>query len=231
MFSNMVKLVLFALILHTNVVYARSIHSYYYGYRICQDTAHFSCYITKSSDRWERLFPNEDQMEFEKKLNHINIHLEPGMVLAIPRSSNIELLDYSPFSQQISPPGERIIIVSLSREAWAAYSEQGTLVRWGPVSSARGYCPDIGHGCHTPHGDFSIYEKQGRGCFSTKFPVGRGGAPMPYCMFFHGGFALHGSYELPGYNASHGCIRMFIDDAEWLNEEFTDIGTRVYVAE
>ena len=39
-------------------------------------------------------------------------------------------------------------------------------------------------------------------------------------MFFHGGFALHGSYEVPGYHASHGCVRMFVNDAKWLNEEF-----------
>jgi lipoprotein-anchoring transpeptidase ErfK/SrfK len=113
--------------------------------------------------------------------------------------------------------------------AWGAYEANGSLVRWGPASSARGYCPDIGRGCHTVTGRFAIYQKEGRGCYSTKFPVGRGGAPMPYCMFFHGGFALHGSYEVPGYNASHGCIRLFVDDAEWLNEEFTDIGTPVIV--
>lgn len=45
---------------------------------------------------------------------------------------------------------------------------------------------------------------------------------MPWCMYFHGGFALHGSYEVPGFNASHGCIRMFVPDAEWLNQEFTN---------
>jgi len=33
-------------------------------------------------------------------------------------------------------------------------------------------------------------------------------------MFFHGGFALHGSPSVPGYNASHGCVRLFDDDAE-----------------
>lgn len=47
---------------------------------------------------------------------------------------------------------------------------------------------------------------------------------MPYCMFFHGGYALHGSYKVPGYDDSHGCIRLFIDDARWLNEEFVKIG-------
>ena len=46
---------------------------------------------------------------------------------------------------------------------------------------------------------------------------------MPYCMYFHKGFALHGSNDIPGFRASHGCIRMFTDDAKWLNHEFVDI--------
>ena len=53
---------------------------------------------------------------------------------------------------------------------------------------------------------------------------------MPYCMFFHGGYALHGSNFVPDYNASHGCVRMSPDDAQWLNEDFVQEGlTKVHV--
>ena len=52
---------------------------------------------------------------------------------------------------------------------------------------------------------------------------------MPYCMFFKGGFAMHGSSGVPGYNASHGCVRLFVDDAQWLNQDFADIGTQVII--
>ena len=58
---------------------------------------------------------------------------------------------------------------------------------------------------------------------------------MPYCMHFFRGYALHGSRTVPGYADSHGCVRMFIEDARWLNEEFIDVpgegyqGTRVIV--
>jgi lipoprotein-anchoring transpeptidase ErfK/SrfK len=33
---------------------------------------------------------------------------------------------------------------------------------------------------------------------------------MPYSIFFHGGFAIHGTYELTrlGGPASHGCVRL-----------------------
>ena len=46
--------------------------------------------------------------------------------------------------------------------------------------------------------------------------IGKGGAKMPYCMFYDGGYAIHGSYEVQGYHASHGCVRTYIEDARWL---------------
>jgi len=35
-------------------------------------------------------------------------------------------------------------------------------------------------------------------------------SPMPHSIFFHGGYAIHGSYEIHrlGGPASHGCIRL-----------------------
>jgi lipoprotein-anchoring transpeptidase ErfK/SrfK len=35
-------------------------------------------------------------------------------------------------------------------------------------------------------------------------------SPMPYSIFFRGGFAIHGSYEISrlGGPASHGCVRL-----------------------
>jgi hypothetical protein len=43
-------------------------------------------------------------------------------------------------------------------------------------------------------------------------------SPMPHSIFFHGGFAIHGSYEIDalGGPASHGCIRLHPDDAATL---------------
>ncbi len=40
-------------------------------------------------------------------------------------------------------------------------------------------------------------------------------APMPHSVFFHGGFAIHGSYETGrlGRPASHGCIRLHPSNA------------------
>lgn len=112
------------------------------------------------------------------------------------------------------------IDVDLSNLSWSAYDNQGELIRSGRVSGGKEFCPDIGRQCETITGTFTIYRKGDEHCKSTIYPIGRGGAPMPYCMFFHGGYALHGSYSVPNYNASHGCVRMSPDDAQWLNEEF-----------
>ena len=40
-------------------------------------------------------------------------------------------------------------------------------------------------------------------------------APMPHAIFFRGGFAIHGSYEISrlGGPASHGCVRLHPNDA------------------
>jgi len=53
------------------------------------------------------------------------------------------------------------------------------------------------------------------------------GAPMPFFMRIHGGVGMHAGY-LPGYPASHGCIRM----PEFMAEEFfksVSVGTPVMI--
>jgi peptidoglycan hydrolase-like protein with peptidoglycan-binding domain len=35
-------------------------------------------------------------------------------------------------------------------------------------------------------------------------------------MYFKGGFAVHGSRSVPGYPASHGCVRVSYEDEDWL---------------
>ncbi|RYC12352.1 L,D-transpeptidase [Ciceribacter ferrooxidans] len=40
-------------------------------------------------------------------------------------------------------------------------------------------------------------------------------APMPYAIFFKGGYAIHGTYEVRslGRPVSHGCVRLHPDNA------------------
>jgi len=74
--------------------------------------------------------------------------------------------------------------------------------RW-PVSTAR-------RGYRTPNG---TYRPQwlARKWFSRQYDW----SPMPYSIFFNGGYAIHGSYEIAhlGRPASHGCIRLHPENA------------------
>jgi hypothetical protein len=88
-----------------------------------------------------------------------------------------------------------LIVVSLPRQRMFVFKD-GAL--WGspPVSTGR-----KGHG--TPVGLFPILEKAVHHR-STIYS----GAPMPYMQrLTWGGVALHGGH-VPGYKASHGCIRV-----------------------
>ncbi len=190
------------------------------------DQSDFTCIRANYGDSWESLFPNPEQRDVVMRVNRMNTELYPGRLLAIPTNlSTVQINDLNPFIAQIAPTGNKEIIYDPKLNAWAAYDRDGQLVRWGPGASGADWCPDINAPCHTESGEFTIYAKGGFNCKSSIFPIPRGGAPMPFCMYFHGGFALHGSYEVPGFNASHGCVRMFVQDAQWLNQRFIDVGS------
>lgn len=124
---------------------------------------------------------------------------------------------------------EKTVLVDPNVHAWGAYSADGNLVHAGLVTAGSNYCPDIGRPCRTGVGTFRINSLGSESCKSTLYPVGRGGAPMPYCMFFNRNQALHGSYEVVEGNISHGCVRMEVSDAEWLRFNFANVGTKVIV--
>ncbi len=193
-----------------------------YGWLFCNMSG-YKCVKIKRGDSWESLFRDDQKRDIVMRLNRINLPLYPGMMIAVPEDmDNYDYMSFSPMPEYVTTNGRREIIVDLDKQAFGAYLENGRLVHWGPVSGGRGWCPDSG-ACNTPRGVFYIYSRGSPYCVSTIFPIPEGGAPMPYCMFFYKGFALHGS-ELPGYNASHGCIRLFVEDAKWLNLYFVDSG-------
>jgi len=201
----------------------------YYGSNLCGYPG-FTCVKIRRGDTWERLFPNSRDRAIVMRLNRMNMPVQYRSWIVVPKNLHaINLLALSPFPLHWQTNGRKLVLVNLSSQAFGAYDANGQLVHWGPVSAGKGYCPDIGINCNTATGHFKIFRKQGPECISSKFPVETdGGAPMPYCMHFNGGYALHGS-TLPGYNASHGCVRLFFEDARWLNESFAPIGTTVIV--
>lgn len=211
-----------------------------YGSVLCHQE-HFHCLEVKSGETWASLFQDPQQIDLLQRINRMNVELKAGMILAIPDYLDaLSIYDVSPFPRFIQENGEKTIYIDQFQLAWGAYNEAGELIWWGPISPGSGHCNSGQGDCLTPTGSFRIIRKSDETCISTVFPIRQdgasGGAIMPYCMHFWRGFALHGSEDVPGYAASHGCVRMFIQDARWLNEEFIDlpgaggkIGTRVII--
>lgn len=129
----------------------------------------------------------------------------------------------------IKAPGEKVIIVDPRVHAWGAYNAQGELIRGGLATAGGNWCPDIKRSCRTRSGSFRIQSLGAASCKSSIYPLPRGGAPMPYCMFFNGHQGLHGSYNVVDGNASHGCVRLRVSDAEWIRFHFAGMGTKVIV--
>src|ERR1043165_1724265 len=126
--------------------------------------------------------------------------------------------------------GKPSVKISLSEQR-AYFYKGGMLVGVSQLSTGR-------EGLNTPTGRFSIIQKD-KDHVSTKYgdfvdasgnvivpnvdvekdkkPPGTHfkGAPMPYFMRIVGGVGMHAGY-LPGYPASHGCIRM----PEFMAENF-----------
>ncbi|WP_439400443.1 L,D-transpeptidase family protein (plasmid) [Bradyrhizobium sp. PMVTL-01] len=115
------------------------------------------------------------------------------------------------------PAGDPVLaIVSLQRQRITIYDAQGWILR-APVSSGQ-------KGRETPSGIFSVIEKQAEH-YSNLYDD----ASMPHMQrLTWSGIALHGGH-LPGYPASHGCIRMPFDFAARLFDA-TQLGLRVIVA-
>ncbi len=129
-------------------------------------------------------------------------------------------------SQSVSNP--TVFVFDPKRYTFAAYRD-GELVRTGRASGGADYCSELGRSCRTPVGRFRVYSLGSADCKSSKYPLPTGGAPMPHCMFFHGGAAVHASPYVPLDNASHGCIRVNPQDAKWLRHNFMQVGTEVVV--
>jgi lipoprotein-anchoring transpeptidase ErfK/SrfK len=141
-----------------------------------------------------------------------------------------------------STNGKPSITISL-REQRAYFYKSGVLVGVSQLSTGR-------EGLNTPYGHFSIIQKDVNHVSSlfgdyvdsagnvvvpnvdvTKDPKPPGarfrGTPMPYFMRIVSGTGLHAGY-LPGYPASHGCIRM----PEFMAENFfksVSLGTPVTI--
>jgi hypothetical protein len=149
---------------------------------------------------------SESEMALLEKLNRADRkRLEQLREVVIPESWTDEL-SYSPLPMRYasSASWRTFLVVHLPGQMFGAY-EFGRLVQWGPVSSGGRRDP-------TAEGIFALnWRSAGRR--STVNPEWF----MRWYFNFGNreGLAFH-AYSLPGYPASHGCIRLLERDARWL---------------
>ena len=91
------------------------------------------------------------------------------------------------------------IVVEIDRavQRMAVSVDGAPRYNWRVSTARRGYI--------TPPGTYHP-EMLARHWLSRKYY----NSPMPHSIFFYGGFAIHGSYEIShlGRPASHGCVRL-----------------------
>lgn len=115
----------------------------------------------------------------------------------------------------IPTSGEAKVVIDLLTQRFYVYRGD-SLVGMSTISSGK-------KGKETPLGFWKVFRKQVKG-FSRKYD----NAPMPYMqMYDEKGIAFHAG-ALPGYPASHGCVRLPLKFAEKLYG-LTRIGTQVII--
>lgn len=109
------------------------------------------------------------------------------------------------FMQIVSPSAfaaNLIANISLSSQTMTVSQNGIVRYRWKVSTARKGYV--------TPKGSWSAkwLSKNHR---SRKYDD----APMPYAVFFNGGYAVHATFDLKrlGRPASHGCIRLHPENA------------------
>jgi lipoprotein-anchoring transpeptidase ErfK/SrfK len=99
----------------------------------------------------------------------------------------------------LSTGADAAIVVQIDRagQRMAVIVDGAPRYNWRVSTARRGYI--------TPPGTYHP-EMLARRWFSRKYY----NSPMPHSIFFYGGFAIHGSYEIShlGRPASHGCVRL-----------------------
>jgi peptidoglycan hydrolase-like protein with peptidoglycan-binding domain len=118
-------------------------------------------------------------------------------------------------------PGPRLE-VDLARQIMFVTVEDGSvhIVNVSTGNNQRYQHPD-GYSATavTPVGEFAVGRKINA---EEHAPLGTLYRPM----YFKGGYAVHGSTSVPGYPASHGCVRVSYADEDWLFPQ-APVGTTV----
>lgn len=150
-----------------------------------------------------------DSLNIFLQLNRIDKqYIRRSDTVIMPTIFTGNIMDYSPFPAALPLLEEvdKLIIFSYPVQAFAVY-ERGQLIRWGASSMGK-------ESSKTPTG-LHYTNWKGRKVTSS---VNRSWIlEYNFNIMNKFGVGWH-QYELPGYPASHACLRLFMHDAKWLYE-------------
>lgn len=115
-----------------------------------------------------------------------------------------------------NPTSHTVKVYINKRRQWMSiYLDNEKVYEWSVSTARRGYW--------TPRGTFRPYSLE-RMHYSRKYH----NSPMPYSVFFKGGYAIHGTYSIShlGRPASHGCVRVHPRNAKKLYSLIRQYGKR-----
>jgi lipoprotein-anchoring transpeptidase ErfK/SrfK len=146
----------------------------------------------------------------------------PGLELTIPGRGNTFYTEPNSWPERVDQAREnglRWVEVNLSHQSVHAW-EGDRLIRSFLASTGKSRTPTI-------TGEYEIWirlkwdDMRGPGYFLKS---------VPFVMYFHEGYGLHGTYwhNKFGTPMSAGCVNMSTTDAEWLFY-FTTVGTLVHI--
>lgn len=126
--------------------------------------------------------------------------------LIIPNTFQDDFLNYSPFPAQIALLKEvkKFVYFSYPIQAFAVY-ENGDLKKWGPTSMGK-KAAKTATGLH-----FTNWKsKEATSTVDSSWKL-----PFNVNIANSLGIGWH-QYDLPGFPASHSCLRLLLKDAEWM---------------
>ena len=166
--------------------------------------------LIKASDSLTKLFYKtftKEQQYTIAALNRIDTdHIKGRDTLVVPNEFKAKFMDYTPFPKTLSNATEipKLIIFSYPIQAYGVY-EKGSLVKWGPTNMGK-------KSAQTP-----------RGLFFTNWKGRKVRSTVDDEWILNWNFNIHNTdgvgwhqYALPGYPASHSCLRLLDADAQWL---------------
>lgn len=113
--------------------------------------------------------------------------------------------------------------INISKQTMTVYKDGFPKYQWKVSTARNGYVTPVGR--YTAKSAEAMHR-------SRKYH----NSPMPYSVFYNGGYAVHGTYETArlGRPASHGCVRLHPEHAEIFYQLTRSVGlnnTKIVISE